>query len=170
MEPRMKVPQTKIEMRPANFSKPGLKRHNNQGMLSAEIAFSATFLIVFAAVAADIGYSLYGADFNDRACRDAVRAAAQTTNLADATKKANTILVSHQGNPLVMSGPSLDTIVYQDYSATPAPANTSPFVTVTTHTKIFLPFSPLCIQGVAYGASGSYTFVQSYTFPIVRIR
>lgn len=141
-----------------------------EGYLSFEIPAVSMLFLVFAFLSADMGYVLYGADFNDRACRDAARAAAQTTNLTDAIKKVNAVLQSHKGNALVMSGPSLyGPVVYQDFGGSP-PAQTSPFVQVTTTTTINLPFSPIHFDGATFGASGNMSFTQSYTFPIVRFK
>src|SRR6516162_1312165 len=110
------------------------------GYLSFEIPVVSMLFLVFAFLSADMGYVLYGADFNDRACRDAARSAAQASNLAAAIKKVNAVLQSHKGNAMVMSGPSLlGPVVYQDYGGSP-PAQTSPYVTVTTTTTINLPF------------------------------
>jgi hypothetical protein len=148
-----------------------LRRQCQRGHLSLEIACTAVFFCVFAYLTADLGYVLYGADFNDRACRDAARAAAQSMNLTEAIKKVNAVLQSHQGNALVMSGPSLYApVVYQDFGGAP-PAQTSPYVTVTTTTRINLPFAPIVFMGGAtFGQTGNMSFNQSYTFPIVRLK
>lgn len=140
------------------------------GHVSIELAVTIVFFTVFAFLTADLGYVLYGAYFNDRACRDAARAAAQTSNLTDANRKINAVLRSHRGNPALMSGPSLEgPIVYRDFGGTPPP-QTSPFVTVTTTTRINLPLAPITFMGGAtFGQSGRVGFTQSYTFPIVRI-
>ena len=151
----------------ASFSpKRGLTGH-----VSIELAVSVVFFTVFAFLTADLGYVLYGAYFNDRACRNAARAAAQTSNLGDANRKVNAVLRSHRGNPALMSGPSLQRpITYQDFGGTPPP-QTSPFVTVTTTTGINLPLAPITFMGGAtFGQSGRVGFTQSYTFPIVRMR
>jgi Flp pilus assembly protein TadG len=143
---------------------------SSQGTISIEVAIVSIFLVIFALIGADAGFSLYGADVNDRACRDAARAAAQTSNLTNAINKVNAILLAHQRACPFITGPVVDNVVYQDYSATPQPANSSPFVTVTTHTKINVPFSPLVFQGVSFvSPGGGFTFTQSYTFPILRV-
>jgi Flp pilus assembly protein TadG len=145
------------------------QRRRSWGTISLEMAIASIFLVIFGLLGADIGYSLYGADFNDRACRDAARAAAQCNNSNSATNKVNAILQAHQCNGAFISGPVLDNFVYEDYSVDVQPANSSPFVTVTTHTRINMPF---CIgfQGVSYVSKGSgYTFTQSYTFPLLSV-
>lgn len=147
------------------------RRSRMRGHLSFEIPAVCLLFLAFSFLSADMGYMLYGADFNDRACRDAARAAAQSINLTEAIRKVNGVLRTHRGNPLVMSGPALyGPVVYQDYGGAP-PAQTSPFVTVTTTTTINLPFAPISIIGGAtFGASGNMAFTQSYTFPIVRAK
>jgi hypothetical protein len=137
-----------------------------------DIPIACMMFLVFSFVSADMGYVLYGADFNDRACRDAARGAAQTTNLADAINKVNAVLKSHQGNSMLMTGPSLyGPVVYQDFAGAPPP-QTSPFVTVTTTTKINLPFAPISFMygGPIFGQAGNMSFTQSYTFPIVKLK
>jgi hypothetical protein len=148
-----------------------LHRRANRGTLTLELSCTAIFFSVFAYLTADLGYVLYGADFNDRACRDAARAAAQSSSLAEAIKKVNAVLQSHQGNPVIMSGPALYApVVYQDFGGSPPP-QTSPFVTVTTTTRINLPFAPIVFMGGAtFGQTGNCVFTQSYTFPIVRLK
>jgi hypothetical protein len=145
-------------------------KERRKGHLSFEVPVMSMLFLVFSFLSADMGYVLYGADFNDRACRDAARAAAQSTNLTEAIKKVNAVLQSHKGNPLVMSGPALyGPVVYQDFGGAP-PAQTSPFVTVTTTTTINLPFNPIRFDGATFGASGNMSFTQSYTYPIVRFK
>lgn len=142
--------------------------HRCRGSIIFEFAISAFFLVILTYVSADVGFMLYGAAFNDRACRDAARAAAQGSSLTDATNRAQAALVAHQTNPAVMQSPALvQPIVYQTYNGTPPP-QTSPFVTVTTSTKIKMPFAPLVVlSGLEFDPAGNLTFSQSYTFPIV---
>lgn len=141
------------------------------GHLSIELASTLCFFSIFAFLCADLGYVLYGAYFNDRACRDAARAAAQTSTLTDAQKKVDSVLQSHQGNPMFLTGPALSApIVYQDYGGSPPP-QTSPFVTVQTTDTIKLPFAPIVFfDGATFGASGNVSFTQAYTFPIIRTK
>jgi len=147
-----------------------LGQRNQSAHLWLEIPLTSFLFIAFSFLSADMGYVLYGANFNDRACRDAARAAAQTTNLTDAINKVNTVLQSHQGNPTLMTGPSLyGPVVYQDFGGAP-PAQTSPFVQVTTTTTINLPFAPINYFGATFGQSGNMSFTQSYTYPIVKLR
>jgi hypothetical protein len=141
-----------------------------RGHLSFEVPAVSILFLVFSFLSADMGYLLYGADFNDRACRDAARAAAQSSSLTEAMKKTTAVLQSHQGNAFVMSGPVLyGPVVYQDFGGSP-PAQTSPFVTVTTTTTINLPFAPIRFDGATFGANGNMAFTQSYTYPIVRFK
>jgi Flp pilus assembly protein TadG len=141
-----------------------------EGHLSLELPIASLLLLIFAFLSADLGYVLYGANFNDSACHDAARAAAQTSNLTDAIKKVNAVLKSHQAGRALMTGPALQgPVVYQDFGGAP-PLHTSPFVTVTTTTLINLPFAPISLMGASFGSSGNTAFTQSYTFPIVKIK
>lgn len=147
-----------------------LKNNRNRGSLVLELAFAGIFFTVFAFLTADMCFALFCASFNDRACRDAARAAAQTANLSEAQKKVQAILKAHQ-SPALLGGPSLYApVIYQDYGGSPPP-NTSPFVTVATTTSVKLPFAPIkFIGGTEFAPSGSVSFNQRYTFPIIRLK
>lgn len=147
-----------------------IKQNRQKGHMTLEIPISCLLFLALAFLSADMGYVLYGANFNDSACRDAARAAAQTSNLNDAIGKVNAVLKSHRSGGALMTGPALQgPIVYQDFGGSP-PQYTSPYVTVTTTTLINLPFAPITIMGPTFGASGNQSFSQSYTFPIVKIK
>ncbi len=140
---------------------------------SALVEFSAfAFLFfIFSILSVHISVALYGAFFNDRACRDAARAAAQGQNAAQATKLALSVLKAHNSAGSFLQNPVLLTpIVYQDFGGT-YPAATSPYVRVTTSTIATLPFRPLSF--LAKGTvlqDGQLKFVQTYTFPIIRVQ
>lgn len=116
------------------------------------------------------------AHITDRPARNAARAAAQTQPQADlpltqaqAEKVAKSILKSFaQANNNFMTSPSLHSLIYQDYNGNP-PEDKSPYVTVTVVSTAKLPFAPTVLFGQIYGTE-SYTFSQTYTFPIVNTR
>ena len=136
-----------------------------------EFSAFAFLFFVFAILSVHISVALYGAFFNDRACRDAARAAAQGQNAAQATKLALSVLKAHNSAGTFLQNPVLSTpIVYQDFGGT-YPAATSPYVQVTTSTIATLPFRPLSF--LAKGTvlqDGQLKFVQTYTFPIIRVQ
>jgi len=127
-------------------------------------------MLVFTILTADIGVLIYGAEFNDRACRDAARAAAQGQDAQQSTQLIKAILKAHQGDGSYITAPTLQGLVYNDYGGNPPP-QVAPFVTVTTLTVAKAPFAPLMFfQGPVFLQNGSFTFSQSYTFPIVKTK
>jgi hypothetical protein len=127
-------------------------------------------MVVFTILSADIGVLIYGAEFNDRACRDAARAAAQGQDAQQSTQLIRAILKAHQGDGNYITAPTMQSLVYNDYGGNP-PAQTAPFVTVTTLTKARAPFAPLVFcKGPVFLQNGTFSFTQSYTFPIVKTK
>lgn len=155
--------------------RPCSKRQNGSALVEFS-AFSFLFF-VFAILAIHISVALYGAYFNNRACRDAARAAAQAENttpgagVIQATKLAASVLKAHSTAGTFLQTPTLSApIVYQDYGGSYTPL-TPPYVQVTTSTVATLPFRPLSF--LAAGTvlqDGHLTFTKTYTFPIVRVK
>jgi hypothetical protein len=147
-----------------------LKSRTRGGSLVLELT-ACTFLFTFFAIlAVHVGTMIFGAFVNDRACRDAARAAAQGKTLAQATLLAKAVLVSHKQTNSFLASPNLQTpIVYQDFGGSPPNPQTSPFVQVTTTTKATLPFLPLNFLTSTFTQDQMMTFSQTYTFPIVRV-
>jgi len=135
-----------------------------------ELSCSCFLLLVFTILTADIGVLIYGAEFNDRACRDAARAAAQGQDAQQSTQLIRAILKAHQGDGNYITAPILQRLVYNDYGGNP-PAQTAPFVSVTTSTVARAPFAPLVFfHGPVFLENGSFSFSQTYTFPIVKTK
>ena len=135
-----------------------------------ELSCSCFLMLVFTILTADIGVLIYGAEFNDRACRDAARAAAQGQDAVQSTQLIKAILKAHQGDGNYIIAPTLQRLVYNDYGGSPPP-QVAPFVTVTTSTVARAPFAPLAFfQGPVFLQNGSFSFSQTYTFPIVRTK
>lgn len=143
-----------------------MRRRSSKGQLALELASTCIFLLVFTLISVDIGCLLYGASINDKACRDAARAAAQASNAADATRQANAALARHRAGSII-TPPTLTSLTYQDFGGSP-PADESPFVTVVTQCNSTLPFAPPELLG--HVMPNQLTYRQSYTFPIVRVR
>lgn len=141
-------------------------RRSKKGTLAMELAATSVFLLGFTLISLDIGFLLFGASVNDRACRDACRAAAQAQNATEATRQANAVLVRHRVQGIV-TNPTLQSLTFTDFGGNP-PANQSPFVTVVTTCSSNLPFAPPQLLGNLL--NNSLVYRQSYTFPIVRAR
>lgn len=150
----------------------GLKRKNlqrsEQGSIIVEMACSSIFLVIFAIFGVYLATLVMCAQINDTACRDAARAAAETQDETQANAAATTILTSFGSNASFMTTPTLKTLVYQDYAGAP-PAETTPYVTVTTVSDAKIPFAPMELFGGQFGTE-QYTFTQTYTFPIVNTK
>jgi Flp pilus assembly protein TadG len=145
-------------------------RHEENGSALIEFSAFAFLFFVFAILAVHMSVVLYGAYFNDKACRDAARAAAQGTDSTSAAKLAASVLKAHSTNNTFLQSPTLGAINYQDFGGSP-PALTSPYVQVTTTTIANLPFRPLCFMGAGtILQDGTIPFTETYTFPIVKAK
>lgn len=133
-----------------------------------ELSMLAVLFVVMSVLCLDMGYVIMGSQMNDRACRDAARAAADADNYATALQLARAAVVPHRGDGYFVSSPTVDSsqFSYQDFGGSPPP-NTSPFVSVTTSCDIRLP-APIFFLGSSFGSSGVMNFRKTYIFPIVK--
>lgn len=146
------------------------KRRSDKGHVLIEFVCFAFWLLLFMYITTDVCVLLLGASANDRACRDAARAAAHGSNATEARNLAETSLKAHAGGGFFTSPPALfGSITYNDYAGNP-PAKQTPFVVVETRSTAKLPFAPLVFFNNGFTQAGSYTFSRKYTFPIVRFR
>lgn len=157
-----------------------MRSRSNKGQLALEFAATVIFLLAFTLITVDMGFLLYGACINDKACRDAARAAAQAKDATTALSLANAAINSQRLNgdtlsSAIVSRPVIPAggLTYQDYGGQRPPAggllpNVSPFVRVTTQCTSRLPFAPPAILGNVL--PNSLVFQQTYTYPIVNIR
>ena len=148
-------------------------KKRGKGLAAVELACGSFFLLVLTLLAIDITILMLGYELNDRACRDACRAAAQQSTPLAAQNAASTILKTHIAdgnfvtNPTLLTGPAY--FQYQDFGGNPSAGN--PTVTVTTECKVKTPV-PLTFVGSVFGHDGDWTsdqwtFRKRYTFPIV---
>lgn len=141
---------------------------NNRGSAAIELAGGSLFLIVLTLLAVDISVLMLGFQVNDRACRDACRAAAQQSSVDMAKAAAVASLKLHKVDGQFVTPPTLVTdsanFVYQDFNGNPMAGN--PTVTVTSQCRIKLPV-PLLFCGQTFDDNGGFTFKKRYTFPIV---
>lgn len=133
-----------------------------------ELGASAFVLAVLAIFCADIGVLLYGANVNDRACRDAARAAAQTSSQQAALAAAEASLSAYAVDGYYLKDLILDydSFVYEDFGGS-APPDQSPFVVVSTSLTAKIP-APVLFFGASFGKDGEHNFSRTYTFPIVK--
>lgn len=145
-----------------------LRRRPRTGHSAIEFGVAAGMITVMALLCTNIGLLILGAGINDKACRDAARAAAQASNYTAALKQARAALKGHPTDGYFVSTPVMNDadLVYEDFSGNPPP-DTSPFVSVTTTTVVKIP-APFIMYGARFGPGGTQTFRRTYTFPIVK--
>jgi Tfp pilus assembly protein PilE len=146
----------------------GLTLRQSKGTTIIELSIVAGVLVIVSILCANLGVVSLASTVNDAACRDAARAAAQASDSASSLKLAQTVVLSHQTDGYFITQPTVDSssFVYQDYSGSP-PANTSPYVQVTTTSQVKVP-GPLFFFGAQFEQSGVLTCSRTYRFPIVR--
>ncbi|MBA4074841.1 MAG: hypothetical protein C0508_07340 [Cyanobacteria bacterium PR.023] len=140
-----------------------------KGSLAVEFVCGCFLASVFVALGLHLGIAIFGAYANDRACRDACRNAAQGQDLTEATKLANVILKSYQASGFLSAPKMSAPIVYQDFAGR-APAQTSPYVQVSTSTDVLMPLGTLSFFNAGTLQDSKLSFVKTYTFPIVRVK
>lgn len=152
----------------SQFSRDNYKRRKSIGTMAIELTGGSLFLIVLSLLFVDVSVMMLGFQVNDRACRDACRAAAQQSSSSQAIAAAKASLNMHKADGNFVTNPTLLTdpanFVYQDFGGNPTAGN--PTVTVTSECKVKLPV-PLVFCGQGLDNSGNYTFRKRYTFPIV---
>jgi len=140
---------------------------SNRASSILELAVIAPLFVVMALFCLDILILTTGSGINERACRDAARMAGQSTNYAGALQMAQTGVKAYQGDGFFVTSPVVNTasFVYNDFGGNP-PANTSPYVTVTTSNQLRIP-APIFLYGLHAMNNGYVTCQNTYTFPIV---
>ncbi len=129
-------------------------------------------MITLSALAMNMILLNFAMCLNDAVCRDAARAAAQTSNKAAAILAAQTQLKLHATDGVFVSQPVLAStadpdFVYNDYGGNP-PAGQSSYVTVTTSVTVKVP-APIVFFGAKfYAKNGTLIMQRRYTFPIIK--
>ncbi|MBX9573538.1 MAG: hypothetical protein K2X77_31845 [Candidatus Obscuribacterales bacterium] len=146
----------------------GNRRNKERGHTLVELSMLSVLFVIMAVLSLDVGYVLMGSEVNDRACRDAARAAAQGDNYATALRLAQVAVIPHRADGVYVSSPTVDTaqFTYQDFGGDPPP-NESPFVSVTTRANVRIP-APIFFLGSGFGQNGTMQFSKTYVFPIVK--
>lgn len=138
------------------------------GHVLIEVSMLAVLFVVMGALSVDACYMIMGSEVNDRACRDAARAAASADNYITSLQFARTAVIPHAGDGTYVGSPQVEasSFVYEDFAGNPPP-ETSPYVSVTTKCIIRVP-APIFFLGSAFLSSGSMQFTKTYVFPIVK--
>jgi hypothetical protein len=131
-----------------------------------ELGLIASLLVVITLFCTDVVVLMLGSGVNERACRDAARMAAEGTTYNQALVLAQVATKAYQGDGYFVTTPVVDvaSFVYNDYSGSP-PADTSPYVRVSTSCQIRLP-APIFLYGLNFNPP-NMRFTKTYTFPIV---
>ncbi|MBX9771273.1 MAG: hypothetical protein K2X29_07870 [Candidatus Obscuribacterales bacterium] len=150
-----------------------MRRRNYRGAkghLMFELPFASFFMILIALITANLSLILWGINFNDRACRDAARSAAQGSDYETALKLAKAALKAHRADGFMIEQPqiSVGDFVYEDFGGT-APADISPYVRVKTTTRVRIP-APILLLGLAPASNGFMDSTCIYSFPIVKFK
>ncbi len=154
--------------KPAKFPS-RIAGRNSGGHNVIELGCIMIALAVVTVLSVDIGVVMLAASTNERACRDAARAAAQASDATNALRLAQAACKTHAVNNIFLTNPSVDgnNFVYQDYSGSPPP-DTSPYVSVVTWIDVHVP-APVAFAGAKFNPNnGTMTLRKEYTFPIVK--
>lgn len=145
-------------------------QRNDRGHSIIELGLLSGLFVVIAAFCMDVCFVLLGSQLNDRACRDAARAAAQANDRTTALSLAQAALAVHYADGYFVAPPELVTeeLEYEDFAGQP-PANTSAYVSVTTRTAVRVP-APIFLFGVEFGNNQTLEFRRTYNFPIVKTK
>lgn len=145
-------------------------RRDRCGQLVVELVvacllFLPISILGFCTIVCEIATSI-----NDRACRDAARAAADASDFATALKKAQAVMVSHSTSGPLYGPAKLDVskFVFEDYIGTPPP-NALPYVSVTTVMPCVIP-APIRLFSEQIGDKQTVNFTRTYRFPIIKLK
>lgn len=153
-------------MKSARINKNTRRMRSARGVAALELAIGSLITIAVMAFVLNICFAMITFGVNDRACRDACRAAAQGANPNEALNMAKSAVAPYNTSPLVISNLQVTQVQYQDFGGN-IPAGQSPFVTVSTQATTKLP-AVLSVFGQDLFPA-SIPVRQSYTFPIVRL-
>ena len=151
---------------------------NARASVAVELAVGSFFILTMMLLAIDVTVMMIGFSMNDRACRDAARAAAQCSDATAAQAAARAALMAHKGDgywittPILLTGGS--NFIYSDNGGNALIIDPPPSVTVTTQITCRYPV-PINFFGVKFGDNGSglrgtSDFRKRYLFPIVKFQ
>jgi hypothetical protein len=142
-------------------------RFDSSGFSFIEVAISSFLVMTLAVVAINISILVFACSVNDKACRDAVRAAAQQPTAAKAQNFAMASVKNHQTDGFFISPVQLTSFNYNDFGGSPPPSGQCPMVQVTTSVDVTLP-APLLFFGATM--TNKMKFSQIYTSPIIKTK
>jgi hypothetical protein len=143
------------------------RNSNSSGFSFMEVAISSFLVMVLAVVAINISILVFACALNDKACRDAVRAAAQQPTSSKAQNFALASVKNHKTDGFFISPVQMTNFNYNDFGGAPPPAGQCPYVQVTTSVNVTLP-APVIFFGSSM--TNHMTFSQIYTSPIIKTK
>jgi hypothetical protein len=148
-------------------------RRANSGHGMIELACVSLLLVIASLIAADIGIIMLADSTNERAARDAARAAASASDPPSGLLMAQAAAATHGVASPFISKPTVlpASYVYQDFAGTPPP-DTSPYVEVTTEISVKLPAPLFFVQAKLdmSSSTGRMVLRKRYHFPIIKTK
>ncbi|MBA3857194.1 MAG: hypothetical protein C0507_09835 [Cyanobacteria bacterium PR.3.49] len=141
-----------------------------RGQVALELAVACLLLLPLSIIGFSMITCEIASSLNDRACRNAARAAVDASNY-DASLLRAQAAISANCTSGIMYGPvSLDVgkFVFEDFGGSPPP-NTDPYVSVTTIMPCVIP-APINLLGNKIGITQKVNFTRTYKFPIVKLK
>lgn len=141
-----------------------------RGEMVVELGVACLILVALSLIGSFAVVVALACDLNDRACRDAARAAAGASDYATSLKMAQLAIGAHQVKTAFFGPIALESgkFIFEDYGGNPPP-NSGPYVEVTTIMPVVVP-SPYMVLATPIGHSPSITFRRTYSFPIVKTK
>jgi Flp pilus assembly protein TadG len=137
-------------------------QRSKQGSMMAELGVGCMIMAILAVFFLDLGAMMASYSINDRACRDAARAAAQGANNTEANNLARKIIQTYASNSFLTTSPQVVSLVYNDFNGQPTSTEV-PYVQVTTRATI----NPMI--NLLGGTISSFPVTKTYCFPIVKL-
>jgi len=143
-----------------------IRAATGSGFLELAVAFLVMTVMVMFAL--DISMLLIAVGVNDRACRDAARAASQGRSRAEALKLANAALRQHATNSTLVERPRIVENQFAYVTSPPPRVRPSePYVSVVTVINTRVP-APIALVGQNIGGN-SVAIARRYIYPIVKL-
>lgn len=147
--------------------KRGRQARNQKGSGLAEFGVAAIIMIAMALFTLDIGTAMMCFGLNDRACRDAARAAAGGSDKTEAENLARQIVKSYPAFGPLNGNVDVVGVKYEDFNGNP-PSGEAPYVTVTTRMNC-RSVAPIKLFGTE-AIKERFPVTKTYTFPIVKLK
>jgi Flp pilus assembly protein TadG len=158
--------------------------NRSSGSAIAETVAMAPILAVISVFIVNIILLVYATWYNDSACKDAARAAAQQDNVQDAMSAARAACIAYKVNSPLLTSPTIQIdnggFVYEDLQDEQAAeqgnqeggaggnsARQGPYVKVTTAVKVNLPAPVFAGHDLI---TRNVLLRQTYAFPLVKLK